>query len=415
MIDLTNQMIYRIGNLDVENERISYQMSTGKVLEKGSDDSVLYGKYLGVENSLRTYEGLEKQIEKTTAQNNVSDSTVNEMKLTLDSMKVDLLKSLNSGMTRPDRLAVASNFEGMRENLLTLANTTVDGEYLFSGSNTTKETFTKNDDFKINGQVEFGGNAHLRNVAVDPGVYRQRGVTAHDVLMYNTDTTAEDNTITFSKNDKVIDSFGNTWIFIDNDDADGDSDISTGIDTDKLYRMKEDGTASKDFVTVTSDGNDPAVYTSEDVTTASNLSHNTQSGLLLETKHNIFEELNIIINALKGYDTVKTDGATNGEKGPKISDDAVRDILSTSLGKITEQYDATNIGHAELGGRNKIFETALSSINTKVTHFNILMQETNGVDMAKLAMESKALEMTYNALYSTVSKMHQLSLVNFIK
>lgn len=202
MIDLTSQMIYRIGNLDVENERIAYQMSTGKVIDKGSDDSVLYGRYLDVENSLRTYEGLKTQIEKTTAQNNVTDSTVGEMKTTLESMKVDLLKSLNSGMTRPDRLAIASNFAGMRENLITLSNTTVDGEYLFSGSNTTKTTFVKDSDFNINGKVDFGGNGHLRNVAVDPGVYRERGVTAHDVLMYNTDTTATDHKITFTKNEQ---------------------------------------------------------------------------------------------------------------------------------------------------------------------------------------------------------------------
>jgi len=401
MIDLTNQMIYRIGNLDVENERISYQMSTGKILEKGSDDSVLYGRYLDVENSLRTYEGLEKQIQKTTAQNNVTDSTIKEMKITFDNMKVDLLKALNSGMTRTDRLAVASNFEGMRENLLTLSNTTVDGEFLFSGSNTTKTTFVKDANFKNNGRVDFGGNAHLRNIAVDPGVYRQRGVTAHDVLMYNTDTTAVDNTITFKQNDKVVDEYGNTW--------------ALNAAQDKLERYKEDGTLSSDFLTVTNDGNDPKTYTSEDITTATGLEASTQSGLLLETKHSIFEELNIIINALKGYDTVKIDGATNGERGALIDDEAVRSILSDSLGKMTEQFDATNIGHAELGGRNKIFETALSSITAKMTHFNILMQKTNGVDMAKIAMESKALEMTYNALYSTVSKMHQLSLVNFIK
>jgi len=82
MIDLTNSMIYRIGNLDDENERINYQMSTGKILDKGSDDSVLYGRYLDIEDDLRTYEGLKIQIEKTTAQNGVADSTVAEVKRT---------------------------------------------------------------------------------------------------------------------------------------------------------------------------------------------------------------------------------------------------------------------------------------------------------------------------------------------
>lgn len=418
MIDLTNQMIHRIGNLDIQNERISYQMSTGRIIDKGSDDSVLYGRYLDIEDKLRTYEGLETQIEKTTAQNNVADSTINEVKLTIDNIKVDLLKSLNSGMTRSDRLAVATNIEGMRENLITLSNTTVDGEYVFSGSNTTKETFTKDNDFNINGKVEFGGNGHLRNIAVDANVYRDRGVTAHDILMYNTDTTAEDDTISFKQNDKVIDGDGNIWQFIDHDNADTDGNISTGIDYNRIYKMNENGTASSEYLTVTDDAGTPKTYTSEtlaNATTAGHISTNTSSGLLLETKHNVFEELNVIINALKGYKTQLTDDGNDGKQGVIATDAEVIETLSQSLENISKQYDATNIGHAELGGRNKIFNTALESLSTKVTHYNILMQETNGADMAKLAMESKSLEMTYTALYSTVSKMHQLSLVNFLK
>jgi len=91
------------------------------------------------------------------------------------------------------------------------------------------------------------------------------------------------------------------------------------------------------------------------------------------------------------------------------------EILKTGLTQTVHQFDATNIGHGELGGRNYIFETAHDKLLVQETHYNILLQDTNGVDMAKLAMESKSLEMTYNALYSTVSKMHQLSLVNFIR
>ncbi len=404
MIDLTNQMIYRIGNLDTDNQRITYQMGTGKVLDRGSDNSVLYSKYLNIEDSIRTYEGLKKQVEKTTAQNNVADSTVNEMKLTFDNIKSDLLKSLNSGMTRPDRLAVAANMEGMRENLITLSNTQVDGEYLFTGSDTTKQTYKKDDNYKINGKVHFEGNAHLRNLAVDRNVYRQRGVTAHDLLMYNTDTTASDQKISFKESEIVVDESGNTWKLNDN--------------KDKLVKYYENGEASGEYLDVSDDGGTPKTYTSETISDAKDNDHitdKTASGLVLQTKHSVFEDLNEIINALKGYKTQHTDDDDDGKQGDIATDEEVRDILSTNLENMSKQYDATNIGHAELGGRNKIFNTALDGITSKITHYNILMQETNGADMAKLAMESKSLEMTYNALYSTIAKMNQLSLVNFLK
>ena len=414
MIDLTNQMRSRISDLDVQNQRISYQMSTGKVIDKGSDDSVLYSKYLDIEDNLRVYEGLEQQINKTTAQNNVADSTTGEIKKTLDSIKVDLLKSLNSGMTKNDMIAVATNLDGMRETLVTLANTTVDGEYLFTGSDTTKQTFKKDPDYEINGKIDFGGNAHLRDVAVEPGVYRERGVTAHEILMYNTDTSANDDAITFTEEDIVVDQQGNTWKFVDYDN-DGDIDDD---DKDRLYKINENGRVSDEYLKISStededeDTGKHKTYTTETISDAKDdgrISPKTASGLLLETKHNVFDDLNIAINALKGYKT-----KLNGEKGDQISYTEIRDQLSQSLGLISQQYDATNIGHAELGGRNKIFETELERIDTKVTHYNILMQKTNGADMAKLAMESKSLELTYNALYSTVAKMNKLSLVNFI-
>jgi len=404
MIDLTNSMIYRIGNLDDENERINYQMSTGKILDKGSDDSVLYGRYLDIEDDLRTYEGLKTQIEKTTAQNDVADSTVAEVKKTYDDIKTDLLKSLNAGMSRTDMEAVATNIEGMRDNLISLSNTTIDDEYIFSGSNTTKQTYTKDKDFEVNGKVTFGGNASLRNVAVEPGVYRDRGVTAHDIYMYNTDTTAENEKISFTQNEIIRDDDGFTWKINDSGD--------------KLEKLKLNGTPTSEYMALTDDGGDPKVYTTETISDAKDNGHikeTTASGLELEARHSVFDDLNEIINALKGYKTIREDGDDDGKQGDVATDEEVRDLLSKGLEKMSNQYDATNVGHAELGGRNDIFNDALTSIDSKVTHYNILMQETNGADMAKLAMESKSLEMTYQALYSTVAKMNQLSIVNYLK
>jgi flagellar hook-associated protein 3 FlgL len=479
-------------------------MSTGKILDDGSDDAVLYSKVIDIESNLRTYEGLQTQIERTTAQNEVSDSSINEVKNTLDAMKVDLLKSLNSGMTRPDRVAVAKNMEGMRDNLYSLMNTQIDDEFIFSGSDTTIKSYEKDTDFKINGQVDFNGNGHLRNIAVEPNTYRERGVSAYDVLMYNTDTSANDGTITFTQQETVVDEYGNTWKLNDTKDklvkykedgtvsqfvkADGSLadeflaiksvvhnpqefqikkevreddkftiDITKNGSTDTIEYTAVAGDSAEDvarelaeqinnlsYMSATSDGEGNIEYTStekfnaelsttsktalfewpegtyttetiNDALVNENISSRTESGLLLETKHNLFDDLNIMINALYGYSTIQSDTAGNGRKDEVIDDESVRKILANSLEHMSDQFDATNIGHAELGGRNRIFVNALDTINSKVTHYNILMQETNGADMGKLAMESKALELTYNALYSTVSKMNQLSLVNFLK
>ena len=48
MINQTEQMFYRLSNLDTLQQRLTYQTSTKEKLQAGSDDSMLYscGKFL---------------------------------------------------------------------------------------------------------------------------------------------------------------------------------------------------------------------------------------------------------------------------------------------------------------------------------------------------------------------------------
>jgi flagellar hook-associated protein 3 FlgL len=385
MINLSDQMMHRLGNLNDEYRRVSYQMSSGKILERGSDDSVVFSKELHINDRLRTYDGLKKQIEKTTAYNNVSDISVSQIKTTLESVQVEMLKALNAGMDPSDKKAVAKSMEGMRDNLLMLINETVDGEYLFSGSDTTIQPFKKADNFDIAGHADYGkieyqGDAILRQIAVAPNNYRDRGVHGFDVMFYTTNSAVKNEELTFSATDRVIDGTGLEWKVV-------------GA-TLQQYDINGNATANVLGLTDNLDG----TYTTAPI---------TQDGLLLESKRNFFDDINQIITALNG---VQPDGMTQ-----LASAEAQNEAIREKLDSVKSVYDASNVAHAKLGARNNIFNNALDNISTQLTHFNILYQETAASDMAKLAMESKALEMTYSALYTTISKMNDLSLIKFIR
>jgi len=495
MIDTSRNTLYHIGNLNTENQRINYQMSTGKVIDKGSDDSILHSRLINLEDKLRITEGLKLQISKSQALNDTADTNIGEVKTSLDSIKVDLMKSLNDGMDRSDKTALSSNLKGIRQGLIDRVNTQVDGEYLFTGSVTTQQTMVKDADFDLNGKIEFGGDGFLRQIAVQPGSYRDRGVTAYDVAFYNSDSANASKQLSFEDGERIIDENGNEWTLNDsknrlqkldfngvliepkeeiavsipqsdsitidlgvdgNTDAKGDftvkltddagvlhtytytADNSSADDilntTDGLVAMIEADfpnsvSRSGDTITISQNGakfgveiNDTdSKYTM--VATNESEADDKQSvkgtyqltvpglpeGRVLEAKHNYFDDLNRAINALDGY-TTKLDGT----KGPVADDDLVEDILRVSLDQTTQQFNATNVGHGELGGRNKVFEVSYDKLLTQETNYNILIQETGGADLAKLAMESQSLQMTYSALYSTISKMNSLSLVNFL-
>jgi len=516
MIDTSSSMLYHMSNLNGENHRITYQMASGKSMENGSEDAMLHKDLISLEDNLRVTEGLKEQIEKTIAFNDISDTNVGEIKLSLDDIKADLMKALNSGTDRTDKTAIASNIEGMRETLLDRINTQVNGEYIFAGSDATKITMVEDEDYKINGQLEFEGDGFLREVAVESGSYRERGVTAYDVAFYDSDTAQAGESLTFSEGERVIDSNGNEWKFNDNssklqkydyngilidplveigvelaptsvvtlaisevEDGDGgdlkgdygitiinedgdeyviDTATATGsgdtsasvlaalvlsINTDSAAAAA-DRTANitNDFPDISAiislDGelvitsNDGSTFGAEIydrdsnyVMTASNsvesaTTQGTQNAYIADipeeyegtqflAKHNYFDDLNIAINALDGYAT-----NLNGTRGQEVSDNAVNDIIQSMLTNTTTQYDATNKGHGVLGGRNAVFESNYTSLETKETHYDLLIEEWGSADTAQLAMESSALSLTYQSLYSTIKKMNDMSLVKYL-
>ena len=421
MIDKTGSMLYHINNLNTENERISYQMASGKVLNQGSDDSMLHARVISLEDDLRITEGLKLQIEKTRSINDTADASIAETKISLDSIKIDLMKGLNDGMDRNDKLALATNIKGIRENMIDRVNTEIDGEYIFTGSVTTNETLIKDADFKLNGQIDFGGDGFLRKIAVQPGSYRDRGVTAYDVSFYNASTATAGKEFTFQEGERIIDENGNEWKVLDqNGDIYDINDITTvpAVVATSLQQYDYNGEIidvalhpeSNILITSTTPQEESTVGLQSIRGTFTLDVPVTPEGRLFEAKHNYFDDLNIVINALEGNLT-KLDGT----KGNIATEAQVDEILQKGLGQTTKQFDATNIGHGELGGRNNVFEVSYDKILTQQTHYNILIQETDGADLAKLAMESKSLEMTYQALYSTIAKMNELSLINFIK
>ena len=542
MISLTNQMIYRLGNLNTEQQRISYQMSTGRVLERGSADSSIFAIELYVNDKIRTYEGLQTQIEKTAAQNSVSDSSIGEVKNILDTIKQEISKALNPGMDAADKTASAVNIEGMKENLLTLLNTRVNGEYLFAGSNSTVNPFMKD---ATTGKVTYAGDDTIKSIAVEPNTYRDKGVNGFDVMFYDKDTGTSTDPLNFTLDERIIDdegiewhlseavtgheltfdiddvikttttpsgavgTAGNTWVLSEatvghqltfdvNDSGnitdnngntwtisgatitDGTNSIGITLTAGDIYVT--DVITTSDGVTKLSIGSTPTLReisgndmpgasisvtnvegnkykTSELLSTTLDdagatvagltttnagsltLRHFDSNGTLVtadtktpvsvsapvdgttglilreynldssqissgekfSAKHNIFDDIDLVINALK-TNTNDTTDSTNGPVG-----------LRETLSLIDTSYDAANIAHSKLGGRNKIFELALSTVSSKLTHFNILSQEVGGVDLGKVAMEAKALELTFTALYSTISQMNNLSLVNFLR
>ncbi|MGB5793093.1 flagellar hook-associated protein 3 [Poseidonibacter sp.] len=383
MINTSQQTFYRLENLNAEQQRITYQTSTGKILEHGSDDSTLYAKEVYIDDKIKTYDGIKLQIQKTTAQNNVADSTIGEIKNLLDVLKTELLKANTATVGDEDKKSIAVAISGLKDNIYAAVNTQVEGEYLFSGSDSSVKSFEKD---PTTGVISYNGDNLLRKVAVEEGSYRERGINGFDMLMYNSDiATKADPNLSFKDSDRILDENGNEW-------------KRNGTTLEK-YDLEGNLTNPLESITgLTNDGATPPTYTAVVGTPP-------PDGTRFETKTNIFGVIDDVLNALNKVDSL----------GNPINDATADAILRDSIDKVGDSYDYVNTAHAELGSRNKVLEISLERVNSKLTQFNVLSQELGAADLGKLAIETKALELTYTALYSTVNKTNQLSIVNFLK
>ena len=378
MISQMEQTIYRLSNLDAKQQKVSYQMSTKKELQYGSDDSVLYSKLLSVDDKVRTFEGLKVQVEKTSVQNRFADSSLSEIKKILEYVKTELMKANTDTTTEDGLAAIASSMEGFKENIYQLANTQTDGEYVFSGSDSSIKPFEKD----ANGKITYKGDNKLRSVAVEENSYRERGVNGFDMMMYSSSTAYKGDTLTFKSTDRIVDQDGNEWKL---------NSPTNSI----LTKYDPEGNITTDTISVTFD------TTSNSYTTTPAFS---TDGTKFEAKANIFDFIDNTINALKKVNS----------SGNLIDDTQAKALISNSLTEFDKAYDAVNIAHADLGGKNKVFEISLERVSSKLTQYNVLSEQLGSADLTKVAMEAKALELTYTALYSTISKTNQLSLVNFL-
>lgn len=304
MIDISTKARSYIKQANVELERVSDQLNTGKKINYGSQDRDIYARSLEVNADLQIYKNMQKHLGVAIAENNMTDKIVSNIKDNLNTFKSKLLQA-STDTTSPDgRAILAKELEHLRDNIVDLGNAKMYGEYLFAGRDSTKAPFEFTKD--ANGHYEnvkyVGDNEH-REVVVDKGIYKDRGLNGIELF------------------------------------SGAKGSANEGID--------------------------------------------------------LIVKLNDAIAAVKNND---------------------RDDMATKLDIIAEDgFNNLNNAHSELGLRNEFFEKSESRVNARVVHFSKLEQEVVGVDVAEASIRLRELELMYNAMYSSIAKINNLSLVNYMK
>ena len=376
MISL-NSTTYRLGNLDNYQAKLNFQMG-GSKLQFGSDDSVTFGRLTHTEDKIKTQKGIVEQIERADVLNKTSDTAMKEVKLLLEKIKAQELIKANTSTTSIEGLeAIAGVIEGYKQNLFNLANTQTEGQYVFAGSDASVKPFSMD----AAGKVTYNGDSDLRKIAVDEGSYRERGINGIDAFFYVADSASKGATLTFKDGDRITDQDGKEWVF--------DNVANT------LTKTNWDGSTQTLAVTP------PVAPATEYTTTVPNT-----DGTRFEARRNMFDMLDEAISSLRGLDSAGN---------PTLTYEDRRAGISKAIDESTKAYDTAVIAHSELGAKNKTFEVSKERAESKITQLSILEKELGSSNPSEVAVELKALEISYTALYSTINRTFELSLTNFLR
>lgn len=127
--------------------QISQQLASGLKIQNSYEDASIYIDNTRLEYEIKTLEQVKQ------ATNSAKEMTQNSMKALqdmvklLEDFKVKVTQAASDGNSQTSREAIAKELERIKESIVQLANTSVNGQYLFAGSQVANKPFDSNGNY----------------------------------------------------------------------------------------------------------------------------------------------------------------------------------------------------------------------------------------------------------------------------
>ena len=154
---------------------VQMQISTGVKIQNMYDDPIVYTKYLKLNEEMNSFTQIKSSAFFAETFANETDTVLNDFVSTLGSFKTNLLKAANDTNDETSREAIVSELEGELAHLKDLANTSIDGKYLFSGSMFNTKPIDDN--------FEYQGNADKVKAFLGAGVEREYNIDGASLFL----------------------------------------------------------------------------------------------------------------------------------------------------------------------------------------------------------------------------------------
>lgn len=141
------------------------QLASGRQILTPSDDPAGASRILELEKAINTVERYNRNADQAETRLGLSENILNEFGNTLQRVRELSVQAANGSQDRETRAYIASELRQAQDQLVQLANTDDgNGEFLFAGSETRTQPFTKT----AGGKVIYNGDQGQREVRIGP-------------------------------------------------------------------------------------------------------------------------------------------------------------------------------------------------------------------------------------------------------
>lgn len=242
------------------------QLSSGLQIQNSYEGAGMYITNARLEYEYATLSQIEDASKLADELMKNTDSTMSEMEKLLTQFKVKVTEAANATQTPTSREVIAKELETIRQQIVDLANTSVNGQFLFSGSLTNTKPF----DYSGN----YYGDDKKLNVVTGDGVRNAYNIPGYDLFykadndfkkQITTNVSFTDNRYDLVQNsdktrylegkDKISYLIGRDYVSTKKEELDKDTDFDTqpmNFPPTALYvqGVKPDGTSFKSAVLV---------------------------------------------------------------------------------------------------------------------------------------------------------------------
>ena len=154
---------------------VNKQISSGLKIQYAKDDVTVFTRTMQLDNTMSSLNQIKKSAENGYSVSNQTDTVLNQFDNTIDSMKVLLIQASNATQSNASMDADATQLRKYEEHLQNLANTSINGEYIFAGSAT---------DIKpIDNNGKYLGNDGIRNSFIGSGIKQQYNMNGAELFL----------------------------------------------------------------------------------------------------------------------------------------------------------------------------------------------------------------------------------------